>query len=308
MPIFTAPEAGTLLELLKAHFPDWKTQTLRERLKHGLVTVNGKAAVSGGLRVKAGVTIEIAAKPKPVMSRDFFPDGLGEPPLPLLYADADLLAVDKPSGLLSVATEREREETAVHLMREWLAGAPRGNRTERTEPAPTVHAAHRLDRDASGVLLFARSLEIKRRLAAEWRNFEKIYLAVTDGAPAEKEGTVDTPLWEDKGLFVRKARPGAGEAALTRYRVLKQVGGRSLIEVELGTGRKHQIRVHLSQLGCPIVGDLRYGVSKARRLCLHAHHLKLARPSDGKAITITAPVPALFKRELERGRGYSGKE
>lgn len=143
---------------------------------------------------------------------------------------------------------------------------------------------------------------MKRRLAASWRKYEKIYLAVTDGVPEPGEGRVEVPLWEDKGLFVRPAEKGGGEAALTLYRVLRRNRGRALVEVRLGTGRKHQIRVHLAYLGCPLVGDLRYGVSKARRLALHAHVLRIVHPADGKVVEMTAPVPDDFRKMLKAGK------
>lgn len=287
MPRRNVVEPAGVLEQLKKLFPDWKTSTLKQRLKNGLVLLNGRPAQSGAEETTAGDVLEIlAAPPHP---QAFLPASLGEAPLPLLYADRQLLAVDKPAGLLSVASEQERHETAVRIMREWLR--------ELEEPAEReLHAAHRLDREASGVLLFARSLELKRRLAASWSRFEKIYLAVTDGVPARKEGSIAVPLWEDQGLFVRVAKPGEGEEALTHYRVLRERGGRALLEVRLGTGRKHQIRVHLAHIGCPVAGDLRYGVAKAERLALHAHRLRLFHPDTEREIILTAPVPKEFSR------------
>ncbi len=287
MPRCTVEEASGILEQLKKHFPDWKTSTLKQRLKNGLVLLNGKPVNSGAEPASVGDVLEIlAAPPRP---QAFLPTSLGAPPIPLLYADDSLLAVDKPSGLLSVASEREKQLTAVRLMREWLA--------DLTEPeARELHAAHRLDREASGVLLFARSLELKRRLAAAWSKFEKTYLVVVDGVPSQKDGTINVPLWEDKGLFVRVSQDGGGERAITHYRVLRERGGRSLLEVKLETGRKHQIRVHLAHLGCPVVGDLRYGVSKAPRLALHAHKLRLFHPETAREINLIAPIPKEFAK------------
>ena len=293
MPRIKADRRERLIDFLRRGFPEWKPVTPKQRLKNGLVLRNGVSARSGADLVEPEDEIEILAKP--ANPANLFPAGMGAPPLDILYADDDLLAVDKPSGLLSVATERERHETAVHLMRLWLAGLD-GRRSH------DLHAAHRLDRDASGVLLFARSLETKRLLAASWHKFDKTYLAVVDGVPAHAEGVIEQPLWEDKGLFVRVAEGGRGESALTRYRLVRSSGRRSLLEVELGTGRKHQIRVHLAHIGCPIVGDQRYGVSKSRRLALHAARLRLIHPVTGKTVIVSAPVPPLFRRELSLGK------
>ncbi len=289
MPRFRVERPAGALDFLKERLPQWKTPTLKQRLANGLVLRNGAAVLSGAEAFRAGDVIEVlAVPPRPEASLPF---GLGEAPVPVLYADDALLAIEKPSGLLSVATDREKSNTAIRLMREWLAGDDR-------ESGRELHAAHRLDREASGVLLLARSLEIKRKLAADWKSFEKIYLAVTDGVPSPRRGDIDAPLWEDKGLFVRVAEEGRGEEALTHYRTLKKVRERALLEVRLGTGRKHQIRVHLASIGCPLVGDLRYGVSKAGRLALHAHRLILTHPVSGKRMEIQSPVPAEFKKML----------
>lgn len=286
---------GQLLDVLKRQLPDWKTSTLKQRLKHDLITIDGRPAASGAERVEKDTDVEILSVP--VSPASFFPPGLDEPPLPILFADDCLIAVDKPSGLLSVASEREKNLTAVRIMREWLHGL---DPKRKGEKRGDLHAAHRLDREASGVLLLTRNIETKRALAANWHAFEKIYLAVADGIPNEPEGTVNLPLWEDKGLFVRVSDTDRGESAITHYRMLRKNGNRSLLEVRLETGKKHQIRVHMAAIGCPLVGDLRYGVSKAERLALHAARLRIIHPQNGRKIEITAPTPPAFKKMLRK--------
>lgn len=296
MPKCTAVKKQKLLEALREAFADWKTPTLRQRIAHGLVTVNGIARTSGAAIVTPGDVLEILPRPASALT---FPPRMGEPPVPVIYADDLLLAADKPSGMLSVATDREKHITAVRLLREWLAAEP-------DLPGGTVlHAAHRLDREASGVLLFARSLEAKRQLAADWHSFEKVYLAVTDGQPPSEQGTCDVPLREDKRLFVRPGQGPDAQSAITHWRVLRTGGGRALLEVRIETGRKHQIRAHLAHIGCPIVGDLRYGVTKAKRLALHAWRLTVRHPSDGRPVVITASPPPLFARWLRPGRVHA---
>jgi 23S rRNA pseudouridine1911/1915/1917 synthase len=293
MPRVRVESQAKALDFLREHLPQWKTPTLRQRLHNGLVMKNGVPVLSGAELLRVGDMIEVmAVPPRPDA---FLPIGLGEPPMPVLYADDDLVAIEKPSGLLSVATDREKNNTAIRLMREWLLGDDResGETGERQ-----LHAAHRLDREASGVLLLARSLETKRKLAADWKQFEKVYLSVTDGIPDPRQGEINVPLWEDKALFVRPAQEGKGEEAHTFYKTIKKVRNRALLEVRLGTGRKHQIRAHLASIDCPIVGDLRYGVSKARRLALHAHRLLLRHPVSGKQLEIVSPVPTEFKKML----------
>lgn len=291
MATIKAGYSGRLLDILKTGLPGWKVTTLKQRLKAGLISVNGKAARSGAAPVGKDDTIEI--HDRPIGSRVVFPSHLGEPPLEILYADADIIAVDKPSGLLSVATPRERNLTAIRLMREWLAELNSDSRDN-------LHAAHRLDRDASGILLLARSLPIRKKLVSQWKEFTKTYLALVDGEPAEPVGKIDVPLWEDKGLFVRTAEKGGGVEALTFYKTLRSNGKRSLLEVTLGTGRKHQIRAHLASIGCPIVGDLRYGTSKASRLALHAARLEILHPTTGEKLLISSKTPKFFNNAVKK--------
>lgn len=294
MPSYQVERPGQLLDVLKRQATGWKISTLKQRLKHRLVLIDGHPAQSGAQRVETGARIEIL--PAPVSPASVFPAALGEPPVPVLYADEYLIAIDKPSGLLSVASEREKKHTAVRLMRDWFRSADVSMERNELEALGEIHAAHRLDREASGVLLLTRSLEMKRALAAAWHDFEKVYVAVADGVPEEREGVVELALWEDKGLFVRPSENGI--RAVTRYRMLKQNGRRSLLEVRLDTGRKHQIRVHMASIGCPLVGDRRYGVSKASRLALHASCLRLTHPATGALLEITSPTPSAFKKML----------
>lgn len=300
MPCFQVERPGLLLDVLKRQATGWKVSTLKQRLKHRLILVDGSPAQSGAQRVEVGVRIEILSIPPSPES--FLPAFLGEPPLPILYADAHLIAIDKPFGLLSVASEREKKNTAVRIMRDWFRShefhqanddtGEMGKNVQHEE----IHAAHRLDREASGVLLLTRNIETKRALAAAWHGFEKKYIAVADGVPAQKEGVVDLALWEDRGLFVRPSEGGI--PAVTRYRMLKQNGTRSLLEIWLDTGRKHQIRVHMASIGCPLVGDRRYGVSKAARLALHASCLRITHPVTGEYLEISSPTPTAFKNLL----------
>lgn len=291
MATIKAGYSGRLLDILKTGLPGWKVTTLKQRLRADLVTVNGKVVRSGAAPIPKDATIEL--HDRPAGAQVVFPAHLGEPPLAILYADADIIAVDKPSGLLSVATPRERNLTAIRLMREWLAELSSDSRDN-------LHAAHRLDRDASGILLLARSLPIRKKLVSQWKEFTKTYLALVDGEPAEPAGKIDVPLWEDKGLFVRTAEKGGGVEALTFYKTLRSNGRRSLLEVTLGTGRKHQIRAHLASIGCPIVGDLRYGKSKASRLALHAARLEILHPTTGEKLLITSSTPKFFNNAVKK--------
>lgn len=205
----------------------------------------------------------------------------------IVYEDDALVVIDKPSGLLTVATATEKLATTFVLLSAHLA-ARRGGR-------PFV--VHRLDRDTSGLLLFARSETVRDRLQARWDAVSKTYLAVTEGIPSTIEGVVENTLAEGRDLRVREVRPDHPDArrAITRYRVVGSRGRRALIEVGLETGRKHQIRVHLAGLGCPVVGDTVYGTGDGR-LGLHAWRLTLDHPLNGKRLQVESPLPAELRR------------
>jgi 23S rRNA pseudouridine1911/1915/1917 synthase len=206
--------------------------------------------------------------------------------IPILFEDESVIAVDKPAGLLTVATDAEKSETAFRHV------------AARLPQRPCV--VHRLDRETSGVLLFAKSIASRDELQHAWERVEKTYLAVVCGVPASAAGVIDIHLVETKSLKVRTAGPSESSAkhAVTRYRVLTTRGPLSLLEVTILTGRKHQIRVHLAGLGTPIMGDTLYGAAldPARRLGLHAHRLAFPHPVTGVRVEVESPLPAPLAR------------
>ncbi|HEX5051899.1 MAG TPA: RluA family pseudouridine synthase [Planctomycetota bacterium] len=273
---FVATQPGALLDVLARHFEQWSRNTLRQRLRLGCIDVNGSTASRHDQPLQPGDVIEIHAKASGRAANR------SAASLPILHDDDDLLAIDKPPGLLSVSTDDERERTALALARQ-VASRP-GRRAD-------LWPVHRLDRETSGVLLFARSLAVRDRVQADWGRTQKVYVAVVEGNPEPEAGTIDQPLWADKNLRVHTGPHAEAKEARTHYRVLRRGRGCSLLEVELDTGRKHQIRAHLAWLGHPVVGDDRYGHA-ASRLCLHAHRLVLRHPASGAELRLEAPVPA----------------
>jgi 23S rRNA pseudouridine1911/1915/1917 synthase len=274
-------QPGALLEVLAAHFRSWSKNTLRQRLRLGCITINGTAADRADIELHAGDRVEIhqqAAGRLPKTAST----------LPVLFDDDDLFAIDKPVGLLSVSSDDQRQRTALVMARE-AAGRP-------GQPVP-LWPVHRLDRETSGVLLFARSAAVRDRVQADWTNTEKVYAAIVEGCPATANGTIDQPLWQDRNLRVHVGPRQDAKAARTHYRVVQRGGSRSRLEVTIDTGRKHQIRAHLAWLGHPIVGDDRYGQRDAR-LCLHAERLVLRHPTLGEPLLLVAPVPAALSRAL----------
>lgn len=214
------------------------------------------------------------------------------PGVHILHEDDDILVVEKPHGLLTMGTEQRKTGTLYAKLTEYVR---KGNYKSRNR----VFIVHRLDRDASGVLVFAKTIEAKTALQSNWETTKKIYLAVVHGRLAEKSGVIESRLLENEAQRVRSTRkPGEGKLSRTAYRVLNESGDRSLLEVDLITGRKHQIRVHLSEVGHPIVGDRKYGrkTDSHKQLALHAHSIEFTHPSTGKPMTIAAGIPAHFGR------------
>lgn len=215
--------------------------------------------------------------------------------LEILYMDEELLVVDKPAGLLTVGTDTNRSKTVYYALTDFVR---KGNPKSRSR----IFIVHRLDRETSGVIVFAKTEQAKFALQADWEKTHKTYLAVVYGSPARKQQTITSYLAENKMFKVYSTNdPSKGKLAHTAYKVLKETPYASLLEVTLLTGRKNQIRVHLADIGHPIVGDKKYGDSKDshRRLALHAHAISLNHPASGKPMTFESPMPSEFKRLLK---------
>jgi len=216
--------------------------------------------------------------------------------LDILYEDKDILVVDKSSGLLTISTERVKENTAYYRLNLYVR---KGNQKSRNQ----VFIVHRLDRDTSGLLVFAKSEEAKRFLQEEWHGFNKKYYAVVVGVLAEKEGIISSYLTENSAHKVYSVNdPAKGKLAKTGYKVLKETQKYSLLEIKLFTGRKNQIRVHFSEKGFPVAGDKNYGGKDAgvKRLMLHSASLTIIHPFTKKKMTFETEVPAYFKSLVNR--------
>jgi len=261
-----------LLEFLRRSLPGWKRSTLEQRIRAGAVRVNG-AVVRRNDLLAAGDEVVVGDPDESEIGREA-PAGIV-----LLHQDEHLVAIDKPAGLLSVGSEREKAKTALALLRDHLAAR--------------LWPVHRIDRDTSGVLLFARSAEVQRSVQAAWERAKKTYLAVVEGRPSPPAGVIDEPLWEDRALFVRVGHHPGAKPARTRYATREELGDRTLLEIGLETGRRHQIRAHLAWLGHPVVGDARYG-RKGPRLGLHAWLLEIDHPADGSRLELEAEPPKGF--------------
>jgi RluA family pseudouridine synthase len=210
--------------------------------------------------------------------------------LTILYEDQDIIVIDKSSGLLSVRANYEKQNTAHQILTEYIR---RGS----AKSTKQLFVVHRLDRDTSGVLVFAKSLNAKENLKQQWRDVEKKYVAVVHGIFTEKSGTITSYLAENDEYEVYSVEdPQKGKLAKTRYKVLKESKRFSLVEVELLTGKKNQIRVHFFEKGHPIVNDDRYGDKDkvGGRLALHSQYLTFNHPHSGERLTFEAKIPVYF--------------
>lgn len=204
--------------------------------------------------------------------------------LVLLYEDRDIMVVDKPSGLLSIAAGSLRDKTAYSILAEYLRA-----KGGKQRPA----AVHRLDRDTSGIMLFAKSEPVKKKLMASWKRTVAVrrYTALVEGVMAENRGLVDAPLAEDRGgrMLVQEG----GMRAVTRWELIRQGKGHALLSLELETGRRNQIRAHMAFLKHPVAGDGKYAAKSNpfKRLALHAETLSFYHPADGRLMEFHSPCP-----------------
>jgi tRNA pseudouridine32 synthase/23S rRNA pseudouridine746 synthase/23S rRNA pseudouridine1911/1915/1917 synthase len=206
----------------------------------------------------------------------------------ILYEDRDIIVIDKRSGLLSVKANYESENTAHHLLTQYVR---KGNPKARVN----LFVVHRLDRETSGVLIFAKSFEIREKFARQWEDVEKKYIAVVYGHLADKSGIIESYLAEDDDYRMQSVKnPKDGDFARTKYIVIKESKNFSLLEIELLTGKKNQIRVHLSENGHPIVGDKKYRKDAKGRLALHALSIRFKHPFNNEEMTFETKIPEYF--------------
>jgi 23S rRNA pseudouridine1911/1915/1917 synthase len=274
------PREDTLRARLRALYPDSSGRRLKTWLEGGRVRVNGVVVRRGDVSVAAEDRVELGVPPPPSLP----------PPLALVHEDSALIVVSKPSGLLTIGDANERERTAYRLLRDWLDARAAGR----------VFVVHRLDRDTSGLLVFARTGAAKGALQAQFRarTPERVYLARVEGAVRDAEGTLTSRLGEDRSLRVRPVEGGArGRVAITRYRVLERDRDETLLELSLVTGRRGQLRAQLAELGHPILGDRAYGARRdpLNRLALHALRLGFVHPGGGRVV-FQSPIPPGFSR------------
>jgi len=275
---FKVKESGNLMAFLVSNLKGWSRNTIKQRLKSGCVVVNGQSIVKHNHLLVIGDDVEVLASAKNIPRR------AGDQ-LEIIYSDRNLIAINKPAGLLSVSSAKETRKHALAILRNQLSSPRRPVK---------LWPVHRLDRDTSGILLFATSHEMREAVMELWSETEKKYLAIVEGCPEPGQGTIDQPLRQDE--FEYRMHVGAhpeAKRAVTHFETQRSVNGRSLLSLSLETGRQHQIRAHLAWLGHPVIGDQRYG-TEGPRMGLHALSLDIVEPTTGNRLRFETNAPSDF--------------
>jgi 23S rRNA pseudouridine1911/1915/1917 synthase len=283
----TAERSAELMAFLMEKLPGQSRNNIKSLLTHRQVKVEGQVVSQYNHLLKPGQEV--------LVNWALVRDKEAEKSFRIIYEDADIIVIDKPAGLLTIATDAEKERTAYHQLTDYV---------QIQNPDQRIFIVHRLDRDTSGVMLFARNEAVKKMFQDNWKELmtERAYIAVVEGRLDKKEGTVKSWLLETKTkLMYSSARPGAGLEAITHYKVLMDSSRYSLLEIRLETGRKNQIRVHMQDMGHSIIGDKKYGAktNPIGRLGLHASILAFRHPVTHEVMRFETEVPKKFSRLLK---------
>ncbi|MDA1015763.1 MAG: RluA family pseudouridine synthase [Planctomycetota bacterium] len=282
----TVKHPAELLEFLLVCHRETKKTKVRQWLKHGSVLVNGQSVTRFNHLLKIGDLVSIRARDER-RAESLLPRGME-----VVFEDSSLIVIEKPENLLSMASETERENTAYACLTEYVR---RGN----PRSPERVWIVHRLDRGTSGLMVFARTETAKRTLQNKWRDTEKRYLAVVEGNPPADRGVLKSHLDESGPYKVYSVPPSERtRLAVTHYRVMRRTEFGSLLGLKLETGRRNQIRVHLADAGCPVVGDQKYGArtNPVGRLGLHASFLQFQHPLTQELLTFESTLPPVLSR------------
>jgi len=281
-----------LMDFLLASLKDQSRTTVKSLLAHQQITIKNRVVKQFDYELKTGDEVCIHWEKGKTT--------LDSPLLKIIYEDRDLIVVEKAAGLLSIGTQKERVKTAYSMLSEYV---------KKQHPSDKIFVVHRLDRETSGLMLFAKNEEVQYRMQNNWKFAvnQRKYIAVVEGkletGDGSGKGIIKSYLWESKALIVYSSpNPEDGQLAVTNYRVLASNDNYSLVELELETGRKNQIRVHMNSIGYPLVGDLKYGghTSNLKRLALHAHILSFTHPMTGSFHSFETKVPTDFQKMVAK--------
>ena len=267
------------MEFLTEQYPDSPRTRIKKLLQSGTIRINERPVTLHSYKLIPGDVVEVNKQ-----AGNAARAGL---PFPVLFEDNDIIVVDKPAGKPTSSTDGSI--SIQEILSDFLKRQSKGKYK--------AYVVHRLDKEVSGVLLFAKTHEAMETIKEKWEETEKHYYAFVEGIPGKAEDKIESWLLEDRSQKVHSVNetPEA-KFSITNYTTIKQVNNNTLLDIKTDTGRKNQIRVHLSDIGCHIVGDRKYGASAEfeRRIRLHAYSLSFPHPSDGRTITVKSPMPDGF--------------
>lgn len=278
---YAVAEENTLLEFLLQAVEGKSRNKVKGFLSRKQILVNDVPISQFDFKLYKGDEVKITPFPNKRVTQT---------KLKIIYEDDEIIVIDKPSGLLTIATDKEKEKTAYRLVNEHVQFQDKNAR---------IFIVHRLDQDTSGVLMFAKNNEIKNAYQKNWNNIveKRGYYAVTSGVPKEEKGVIKSFLHKSKtNQMFSGHKTREGKYAETHYEVVKHNSVYALLAINIMTGRKNQIRVHLKDLECPVVGDVKYEGPKSplNRLGLHAYELKIHHPITNKLLVFKAKEPTEF--------------
>ncbi len=281
---FTVKETAELMKYLVMQLPHKNRNNIKTMLKKREVLVEGKVVTQFNHVLQPGQKVELTTS--------FAPRARQMKGISIVYEDNDLIVVNKNAGLLSMATEKEKTNTVYRMLSNYVKEENRENR---------IFIVHRLDRETSGLMMFAKSEEMQKLLQESWKQTisDRSYLAVVPGKLDPPQGTFSSFLFESSAFIVYSSQnPEKGQASVTNYSTMRSNDNYSLLKVDLETGRKNQIRVHMKDLGHPVVGDRKYGskINPIGRLGLHAWVLAFTHPVSGKKFRFETSIPGSFMK------------
>lgn len=285
---FVVDETATLIKFLRKQFPNKGSNKIKQLIERKLVTVNNETTTyfTQQLQIKQIVAVNEQPKQEDIVFSK----------IKILFEDESIIVIDKKAGLLSISTQKEIEKTAYSLLSEYV---------KRKNPRLRIFIVHRLDKQTSGVMIFAKNQDVKIKLQQNWHEMiiERTYSVVVEGFVEQKEGTITSWLKENKmyKMYSVKTPDNDSRKAITHYKVEKQNSDYSLLTARLDTGRKNQIRVHFFDLGFPVVGDIKYGATHnpIKRLGLHAASIQFIHPVTNKKMLFDLPIPKEFLRLVQ---------
>ncbi len=277
-------ENTTLLPFLIDNLRKMSRDNVKSLLRNKQVTVNGQPVTQ--------FNHEIRPSDKIVVTGERLADGILMRNMKIVYEDEHIIVIDKNAGLLSMASDNEKYLTAYNIL---------SNYVKLQRPGNKIFIVHRLDRDTSGLMMFARSEKVQSRLQKDWQNMvtARTYTALVEGEVTQAEGILKSYIFESKALMMHSTQnPDKGDLAITHFKTLKSNKDYSLLAVTLETGKKNQIRLHMQEMGHSIAGDKKYGATgnPIGRLGLHASVLAFIHPVTGKELRFELKVPAKFRR------------